>query len=134
MSNLPVICIVAAAQKDNANLVWDAWGQGPATFGNLKLTTVVDPVYTETPTHYAMANSGAQDSEVAIMQAMANGDLPPISGVWGEDGVIPAADALIAINGANLQVYSASGDIEPVDHLAGILLGRALYRIPGPPL
>jgi hypothetical protein len=134
MSNLPVICLVTAAQKDNANLVWAAWGQGPTTFGNIKLTSVADPAYTETPTHYAMANSGAQENEVAIMQAMANGDLPPIAGVWGDSGVISAGDALTATNGSNLQVYSASGNIEPMDHFMGILISRSLYRIPGPPI
>ena len=32
LMSLPAICIVTAAAKDNANLVWAAMGRGPYTF------------------------------------------------------------------------------------------------------
>lgn len=129
MSQLPVVCVVTASAKTNANLVWAAMGRGPDTFSR-KLTTEANPTSGSTVTHYLMADSSSQESDVAAWQAMASGDLPQIDGVWGENGVIGAADAQAAVSGANLQVYSASGDVVPLDHCNAILASRGLYWVP----
>jgi hypothetical protein len=130
--SLPVICIVTAAKKTDANLVWQAMDRGPETFTR-KLCAIGEGVTPETPpTHYLMSDTSSTESDVAIWQGMANGDLPPISGIWGVNGVISAANAMTATNGANLQVYSASGDVIPVDHAAGILASRDLRFVPDP--
>jgi hypothetical protein len=131
---LPVICIVTAAAKAGADAVWEAWGRGPNTFVRGLCAIDPDATWETPPTHYLMADSSTEESEVAIMQAMANGDLPPISGVWGVAGVVSAAVALASITAANLQVYSASGDVVPVDHMNGILAGRGLQTVPYPPI
>lgn len=133
---LPNIAVVAAAVKDNANAVLEAWGRGPNTFSR-KLCAKSDTATYETPpTHYMCADSSTTDSDVAIMQGFANGDLPPLPDgtVWGESGVVSAADAMTAISGANLQVYSASGDVVPLDHANAVLASRNLMFVPDPPL
>lgn len=129
MTTQPVICIVTAAAHVNANLVWAAQDRGPDTFSR-KLTTD-DPATPESVvTHYLMADSSCSVEDIAAWQALANGDLPQIAGVWGEDGVIGAADAMAATNGANLQVYSASGDVQPLGHANAILASRGLSFVP----
>lgn len=132
MANLPAICVCTAAARENVNKVWEAMGRGPGTFSR-KLTD--DPnATTESPaTHYLMSDASASDEDVAEWQAMANGDLPDIGiNVWGQDGIIDAAAAQEAISGANLQVYSASGDVIPTEHAAGILASRGLRFVPDP--
>lgn len=129
MSNQPIVCIVAAADKDNANLVWAAWGKGHDTFSR-KLTTDASPTTSSTVTHYLMADSSTSVEDVQVIQGFTNGDLPPISGAWGVGGVIDAADALAAIDGASLQCYSASGDVAPLDHANAILTSRGLSFVP----
>ena len=133
---LPSICIVTAAQRDNANAVWEARGRGPNNFSR-KLCELDPGATYETPaTHYLIADSSTTQEEVAIMMSFQDGDLPPLPDgtVWGEEGIISAADAMTAINGANMQVYAASGDVAPVDHAAGILSSRDLMLVPDPPL
>ena len=44
--------------------------------------------------------------------------------------MIEAADAQQAIDGDSLQCYSASGNVEPVDHVAAILASRGLSYVP----
>lgn len=127
--NQPIVVIVTAAAVDDANAVWEAWGKGP---GNLsrRLTDDPAPTTSSTVTHYLMADSSTSVEDVQIIQGFANGDLPPISGAWGEEGVVSAAAALTAINASNLQCYSASGTVEPVDHAAAILASRGLAYVP----
>lgn len=129
MTTQPVVCLVKAADRDNANLVWAAWGKGPETFSR-KLTTDASPTTSSPVTHYLMADSSTSVEDVAIIQAFANSDLPPISGAWGVDGVIGAADALAAIDGDSLQCYSASGNVTPLDHCNAILASRGLKWVP----
>lgn len=129
MSNQPIVCIVAADAKADANLVWAAWGKGPDTFSR-RLTDDENPTTSSTVTHYLMADSSTSVEDVQIIQGFANGDLPPISGSWGQDGVIEAADAQAAISGANLQCYSASGNVVPLDHANAILASRGLSFVP----
>lgn len=129
MTTQPVVCIVAAAAMVNANLVWAAMGRGPDTFSRrLAAASGIDE--NSTPTHYLMADSSCSVEDVAAWQGFAHGDLPQIDGVWGADGVIDAADAQAAVTGSNLQVYSASGDVVPLDHANAILASRGLAFIP----
>jgi len=129
MTTQPVICIITAAAKTDANLVWAAMNKGPDTFSR-RLTTD-DPATTSSAvTHYLMADSSCSVEDVAAWQAFANGDLPQINGTWGVDGVIEAAAAQAAISGANLQVYSASGNVVPLDHANAILASRGLSFVP----
>jgi hypothetical protein len=129
MSTQPIVCIVTASSRENANKVWEAWGKGPATFSRT-LTTDVEPTSSSTITHYLMADSSTSVEDVQVIQGFANGDLPPISGAWGVDGVIAAVDALTAVNGINLQCYSASGNVTPLDHANAILASRGLSFVP----
>lgn len=131
MTTQPCVGVVKAADKDNANLVWEAWGKGPDTFSR-KLTTD-NPATTSSPvTHYLFADSSTSVEDVQIIQGFANGDLPPISNgkEWGADGVISASEAMQAIDGDSLQCYSASGDVAPLDHCNGILASRGLKWVP----
>lgn len=142
---LPAVCIVTAAHKTNINLVFAAMGEGPETF--TRKLCAVDPLATTStpPTHWLMSHAGATDSMVAIWQAMTQGNLPPLPEgvVWGVDGVISAADAMAATHGSVFHVYSAAGDIEPVDFIlgkpdandvrqGGVLASEGLQYVPDP--
>lgn len=129
MTTQPCVGIVKAADKDNANLVWAAWGKGPDTFSR-KLTTDSPATTSSTITHYLMADSSTSVEDVQIIQGFANGDLPPITGAWGVDGIVSAADALAAIDGTSLQCYSAAGNVVPLDHANAILASRGLSFVP----
>lgn len=131
MTSQPCVGVVKAADRDNTNKVWEAWGKGPGTFSR-KLTTDANPTTSSTVTHYLFADSSTSVEDVAIIQAMANGDLPPLPTgyAWGVDGVISAVDALAAIDGDSLQCYSASGNVTPLDHCNAILASRGLKWVP----
>lgn len=129
MSNQPIVCIISASAATDCNLVWEAWGKGPGAF-SVPLTEDPTPDASSTVSHYLMADSSTSVEDVQIIQGFANGDLPPISGSWGVGGVIGAADAQAAITGTNLQCYSASGEVVPLDHVNAILASRSLSLIP----
>lgn len=132
--NLPFIAIVTDQYKVNLNLVFAAMGWGPETF--TRKLCAVDPSATpSTPqTHWLTSAAGATDTDVAMLQAMTNGDLPilPSGTVWGESGVISASDAMAACSGSVFHVYSAAGDLEPVDHVAAVLASEGLQYVPEP--
>jgi hypothetical protein len=134
--NLPVVCIVTNAQKTNLNLVFEAMGMGPETF--TRKCCAIDPNATDQtpPTHWLMSYVAATDSDVAIYQTMTAGNLPPLPQgvVWGVNGIISAADAMAASDGSVFHVYSAAGQIEPVDHCAAVLQSEGLQYVPDPPL
>lgn len=127
-----IVCIVTDAQRTNINRVFAARGHGPVTF--IRKLCAVDPLATpETPqTHWLMSNAVGNAEELAVLQAMTLGDLPPVPYgiVWGEDGVISASDAMAATDGAVFQVYSCAGEVEPVDHVAAVLASRTLQYVP----
>lgn len=134
--NLPAICIVTDAQKVNLNLVFAAMGMGPETFTR-KLCAIDAGATFETPaTHWLMSAAAATDTDVATWQAMTEGNLPPLpeGTVWGENGVISAANAMAASDGSVFHVYSAAGDIEPTAHAAAVLESEGLQFVPDPPL
>jgi len=127
--NLPSLVIVTAAARTDANRVWDAMGRGPSTFIR-RLTTDDPALVSSEATHYCMFDTSASDSDVAEWQAMTEGNLPAISGTWGADGVIEAADAQAATAGAVMQVYSAAGDVVPLDFVNSVIAGRGLSFVP----
>lgn len=131
---LGIVCTVAAAKKTDINLVFAARGHGPETFTRKLCAINPGATWEATPTHYLMSNAGGDAEELAILQAMTQGDLPPVPNgtVWGEEGVISAAAAMACSDGAVFHVYSAAGDIEPVDHVAAVLVSEGLQYVPDP--
>lgn len=119
------------AARVNANKVFEGWGKGPETFSR-KLTTDPNPTVDSVVTHWLFADSSTSVDDVAKMQAFAHGDLPPCAngGAWGVDGLISEADGIIAIDSTSFQCYTASGDVTPSEHVAGILLSRSLNWVP----
>lgn len=130
---LGIVCIIAAAFKTNLNLVFAARGMGPETFTR-KLCAAGAATPSTPATHYLMSLAGGDGEELAILQAMTQGDLPPVPDgvVWGQDGVISAADAMAASDGAVFHVYSAAGDIEPTEHVIAVLASEGLRYVPDP--
>ncbi len=132
--NLPYIALVTDAKRNDLNRVFAAMGWGPENF--TRKCCAIDPAATsETPpTHWLTSAAGATSSDVAMLQAMTNGDLPilPMGVVWGENDVISAAEAMAACNGSVFHVYSAAGEIEPVDHVAAVLASKGLQYVPYP--
>lgn len=131
---LGIVCIVAAAHKDNINLVFAARGMGPENFTRKVCAIDANATWETTPTHWLMSDANGNETELAILMAMTQGDLPPVpeGTVWGENGVISAADAMAATDGAVFHVYAAGGDIEPVDHVAAVLASEGLQYVPDP--
>jgi hypothetical protein len=137
MSSLPTIVICTAATRDDINLVWEAMGRGPNNIS--RKMCAIDPLATfETPpTHYMMQDMSATDTDVIIWQGLCSGDLPPISGVWGEEGIIEAATAQAACSGGNMQVYSAAGletSQQATEWRDGTFLGVGLQFVPDEPI
>lgn len=134
--HLPMVCVVTAAKRDDANLVWAARGLGPETF--MRKLCAIDPEATwETPaTHYVMSDVAATDVEVDTCNQMTAGNLPPLpeGTVWGEDGVISASAAMAATDGSVLVVSSMAGDVEPLVHVAAVLQTLGLQFVPDMPL
>jgi hypothetical protein len=133
---LGIVCIVAAAHKNNLNLVFAARGLGPETF--TRKLCAIDPNADEDtpPTHWLMSNAGGDAAELAILQAMTGGTLPPLDPFyqWGVDGTISEEDALAACDASVFHVYSVAGDVEPVDHVAAVLATEGLQYVPDPPI
>lgn len=133
---LGIVCIVTDAKRNDLNLVFAARGMGPENITR-KLCAASPSATDQTPpTHWLMSNAAGTPEELAILNGMANGDLPPVpmGVVWGENDVISAADAMAASDGAVMQVYSCAGDVEPVNHVAAVLASRDLQYVPDPPL
>lgn len=129
---LPSVCIVTDAHRVNLNRVFQAMGEGPETFSR-KLCAIDPSATSATPaTHWLMSHAGSTDSQVSIWQAMTQGNLPPLpeGTVWGQDGVISAAEAMAAADAAVFHVYSAAGDIEPAVHVAAVLATEGLQYVP----
>ena len=128
---LGIVCIITNAQKTNINLVFAARGMGAETFTR-KLAGLGAITPSTPPTHWLMSMANGDAAELAVLQAMTQGDLPePAPGnVWGVDGIISAADAMAACDGSMFHVYSCAGDVEPVDHCAAVLTAEGLQYVP----
>ena len=134
----PTIVIVTAASQPDINDIWEAMGMGPGTV-SVPLCAIDPGATWETPaTHYLMMDMGAQQADVNVWSAMAqSNDLPPLPNgtVWGENGVISAADAQAAISAGNMFVFPAYGLETAQDRLNwrnGALEGLGLQLIPDP--
>jgi len=128
-----VIGIATAAAVTNVNLVLQAMGRGPGNISR-KATTVADPAWDATPTHYFMSDQGVTPEFQAQLLGFANGDLPPLPEgvVWGEEGVISAQDALAAIASPNFSFASFSGAFTPGEQVQASLDALGLHVIPFP--
>lgn len=141
-SYLPCAIIVTNAAKAGAEAVMTAYRGQNVEFGRAVIASdTVDPSPSSTPTHWLIFDASTSYEDVSVYQAFADGDLPPLSdptAAWGEDGLIGAAAAMAAVNAANMQVYAASGDVEPTEFIegqqgeGGILRGRGLMYRPLP--
>ncbi|MGY6663354.1 MAG: hypothetical protein ACXIVO_13650 [Glycocaulis sp.] len=132
MTNIPCICVASAALAADLDRVWAAMGRGTDTF--TAAMALHDPQDMENPTHYLMQDMSATEGLEALWRAFAaSADLPPIDGIWGEEGVISAADAQAA--SAGLTVYSvAAASISPAEGQSwrdGIITSLGL--VPAPP-
>jgi len=128
-----VIGIATAAAVTNVNLVLQAMGRGPGNISR-KATTVANPAWDATPTHYFMSDQGVTAEFQAQLLGFANGDLPPLPEgvVWGEEGVISAQDALAAIASPNFSFASFSGAFTPGEQVQAALDALGLHVIPFP--
>lgn len=138
MTTVPAILICTNAVKDDCNRVFDATGRGPTTFSRAMVAADDDTAtYLSTPTHWLAQDMSATDDSTITWLAMTDGDLPQISGVWGEGGVISAADAMAACGGGNLNVYSAGGLLDETAVLAwrnSVIAGAGLKFRPDEPI
>jgi hypothetical protein len=118
MTNVPCILIVLTANVTGMNRVIEAQGRGPGTFSRrLVAVDTAGPVIA----HFAQDMSATDALETSWRAMASDRDLPAISGVWGEDGIISAADAQTAMMG--LTVHSIAGDV-PLGWTASMLAGH----------
>ena len=118
MTNVPCILIVLTANVTGMNRVIEAQGRGPGSFSRrLVAVNTAGPVIA----HFAQDMSATDALETSWRAMASDRDLPAISGVWGEDGIISAADAQTAMTG--LTVHSIAGDV-PLGWTASTLAGH----------
>lgn len=128
MPAINIIAVAPIAYVEDVNAVLEAMGRGPGSLGT-KASDVPDQAFGATSTHMFMCNQSAAAEFQAQMLAWAgDGDLPPLPEgvVWGEDGVISAADAMAA--GAHLAVASFNENFTPDEQVAATLGALGLYR------
>ena len=132
--SINIIGVATNAAVTNVNLVLEAMGRGPGSI-TCKATTVSNPTWEEAPTHWFMSDQGVTAEFQAQLLGFSNGDLPPLpSGtVWGENGVISAADALAAISAANFAFASFNDSFTPGEQVQATLDALGLHIIPFPP-
>lgn len=109
MSYRPSILFVTEATYQDVERVIEAQGRGAGTFTyGMKLVSISDP---NGPVVARMCQdmTATPALEASWRAYAASGDLPDITGVWGEGGVIGAAAAQAAHTG--LTVYSAAGEV-----------------------
>jgi hypothetical protein len=130
-----IIGIGAIAAVTNINLVLEAMGRGPNSLSR-PATTNPAPTWETAPTHKYMSDQGVTGEFAAILLGFANGDLPPLppGTVWGEEGVISAADALAAITSENFAFASFNEAFTPGEQVAAALDALGLVIVPDPPL
>jgi len=131
--SINIIGIATAAALTNVNLVLQAMGRGPGNISR-KATTVADPAWDATPTHYFMSDQGVTPEFQAQLLGFSNGDLPPLPEgvVWGVDGVISASDALAAISSAHFAFAAFNDGFTPGEQVAAALDALGLHIIPFP--
>lgn len=130
-----IIGIGAIAAVADINLVFEAMGRGPNNLSR-PATSTPNPTWETAATHKYMSDQGVTGEFAAILLGFANGDLPPLPDgvVWGEDGVISAADALAAITADNFAFASFNEAFTPGEQVAAALDALGLTIVPDPPL
>lgn len=129
MRNEPAILIVTEAHHAAVDAVLAAQGRGAGTFTNgrrLVASGTSGPVVAR----LAQDQSATDSLTAAWLSYAASGDLPDIDGVWGEDGVISAADAMAAHSG--LTVHSYSGAAPGGDWTGSVLASHGYAFEPEP--
>jgi len=130
-----IIAIGKLAAVTNINLVLEAMGRGPASLSR-PATSTPNPTWETAPTHRYMSDQGVTVEFANILHGFANGDLPPLPEgvVWGEDGIISAADALAAISVDNFAFASFNEAFTPGEQRDAALDALGLFVVPDPPL
>lgn len=130
-----IIGIGAIAAVTNINKVLEAMGRGPNSLSR-PATSTPNPTWETAPTHKYMSDQGVSGEFAAILLGFANGDLPPLPEgvVWGEEGVISAADALAAITADNFAFASFNEAFTPGEQVAAALDALGLVIVPDPPV
>lgn len=130
-----IIGIGKVEAVENINKVLEAMGRGPNSLSR-PATTEPNPTWETPPTHRYMSDQGVSETFAAILHGFANGDLPPLpeGTVWGEEGVISAADALAAITADNFAFASFNEAFTPGEQVAAALDALGLVIVPDPPL
>lgn len=130
-----IIGIGAIAAVENINLVLEAMGRGPNSLSR-PATSTPNPTWETAATHKYMSDQGVTGEFAAILLGFANGDLPPLPDgvVWGENGVISAADALEAITADNFAFASFNDGFTPGEQVEAALSALGLSVVPDPPL
>lgn len=128
-----IIAVTTAANQVNINLVLEAMGRGPGSLGQ-PVSTDPNVAWNGTATHFFMSDQGAPQWLADAFLAFGNNDLPqlPDGTVWGENGVISAADALQAINPSNFYFAQFVG-YEPAQQLQAALAAKGLHKFPQNP-
>lgn len=109
-TRVPSILIALEANHIALDRVLEAQGQGSGTFIQGRHLVAIG---TSSPilARFAQDMSATAELEASWRAFAANADLPEITGVWGEDGVIGAAAAQAA--SAGLTVHSVAGEVPP---------------------
>lgn len=130
-----IIGIGKVAAVTNINLVLEAMGRGPNSLSR-KATSTPNPTWETAATHKYMSDQGVTGEFAAILLGFANGDLPPLPDgvVWGENGIISAADALEAITADNFAFASFNEAFTPGEQVTAALDALGLVVVPDPPL
>lgn len=131
--SINIIGIATAGAVENVNRVLEAMGRGPGNISR-KATTAPNPAWDAEPTHWFMSDQGVTPEFQSQILGFSNGDLPPLPDgvVWGEDGVISAADALEAISAANFAFAAFNDGFTPGEQVAAALDALGLHAIPFP--
>lgn len=131
---LPCALIVTDAAKAAVEAVLTACRGMPCGFARkLMPLDTTNPTSDTPPSHWLSFDASMTQDDVVAFQMFPSGELPPPAdpeAAWGKDGLMSEAEAVAAVSGGNLQVYSVSGDVVPYDFCMGILDGRGLALVP----
>ncbi len=107
MTSIPTLTVVEIGDIPTWDSIYNAWiGDVDGWAMSPRVCALDDP--TNTPCGALQNNEGQTLEQEAILRAMATAqDLPPITGTWGEDGVVDAATAQDAMT--RLRVVSTAG-------------------------
>jgi hypothetical protein len=129
MTARPTFGLVTAAARADANRVFVAMGRGEA-FGVPAYDAPGKLLSVDPPTHYYFFDVTAEDHDVRAWEGMQSGDLPPVAPgvVWGEGGIISAADAMAAVTRDTTLFATKVGDLmTAMQFRDSILAGAGLY-------